>query len=81
MKSETVKVRSFAMRNEAEFAQQLLRAEQIESQLKGDDASGWLPHISLSTGGFAIWVMKENLERASEILAGRFDSDESSPES
>lgn len=76
MKTETTKVRTFALRNEAEFAQQLLRAEAIESQVKGDDASGWAPHISLATGGFSIWVLEENKDNAIEILAGRFDSDD-----
>ena len=70
--SRSTKVRTFAMRNEAEFAQQLLRAEDIESQVKGDDASGWAPHLSFSTGGFSIWVLEENKDRASEILADRF---------
>ena len=74
MESETLKLRSFAHRHEAEFARQLLRAEDIESQIKGDDASGWAPHIGLATGGFSIGVMKEEQERASEILADRFDN-------
>lgn len=74
MKTDTVKVRSFAYRNDAEFAQQLLHAEQIESQLKGDDASGWLPNIGLGTGGFSLWVMEGNEEKALQILADRFDS-------
>ena len=74
MKTETLKLRTFAHRNEAEFAQQLLRAEQIESQLQGDDASGWAPHIGLATGGFSIWVMEDEQQRAAEILADRFDT-------
>ena len=73
MSSKTVKVRTFALRNEAEFAKQLLRAENIESQVKGDDASGWVPNISFATGGFSVWVLEENEERATEILAGRFE--------
>jgi hypothetical protein len=78
MRSDTEIVRSFANRNEAEFAQQLLRAHGIESQVKGDDASGWLPHLSLASGGFALRVMTENHDAASEVLADRFDSTDES---
>jgi hypothetical protein len=74
-------VRTFAIRTEAEFAQQLLSAEGIVSTLWADDGGGLLVHAPTAlnptymTFGVQLHVPAEQAERAKSRLAcARSDS-------
>lgn len=69
MHADLVPSASFALRHEAERAQQILATCGIPSEIRGDDASGWAPHIGLATGGIALWVQRDRLEEAMRVLA------------
>ena len=73
MDSELIAVRTFSYRPEAERAQGILEASGIPSHIRGGDASGWLPHIGLGTGGMALMVAQADCETAEKVLAEILD--------
>jgi hypothetical protein len=64
-------VATFPTRTEAEVAQGLLASAGIDASVAADDAGGAFP-FALS-GGAEVLVDENDLEAASEILAGRTD--------
>jgi len=68
MNSDLIPVRTFSFRPEAERAKQVLEASGIMSVLRGDDASGWAPHIGFATGGVTLLVHQDDLEQSQKIL-------------
>jgi hypothetical protein len=68
MNADLVPVRTFSYRHEAERAQQLLQSAGIASIVRGDDASGWVPHIAFGTGGMTLLVNPADFEEAATLL-------------
>jgi len=62
--SEAEVVRVFRYRHEAEFAQQLLAASDIDSIVSADDAGGWQPLIMR----VRLLVRTADAQRAREVL-------------
>ena len=69
MRKGSTVLTTFSMRTDAEIFQHFLVAAGIESEIQGDDASGWAPHVGFSTGGLSVSVKNEDLEFASDLLA------------
>jgi len=69
MNSNTITVATFAYRPEAERALLQLEASGITAVLRGDDASGWAPHLGIASGGIKLDVPKEQESDARALLA------------
>ena len=67
--SDTVTVATFNYRPEAERALLQLEASGIIAALRGDDASGWAPHLGIAGGGIKLIVSKEQEADARALLA------------
>ena len=65
---ETVLLRSYRYRHEADLARALLDAANIRSVLVGDDAGGMGPHI-MSDNPIRLYVAAESAAEAEEVLA------------
>jgi hypothetical protein len=65
-------VASFATREEAESAQELLRNAGISSILQADDVGGLVPSTFI---GHTVLVSPRELEKAQEVLEGRTGSE------
>jgi hypothetical protein len=66
-----VPVAGYATRSEAEIVQGLLASAGIDSSLAADDAGGAYPFVL--SGGAQLLVDEDDLEAASEVLAGETD--------
>ena len=66
-------IRTYSYRHEAELAQTLLQTEEIESEIRADDAGGLGVGLAHS-GGVRIFVDEKDARRAREILAVGEDS-------
>ena len=51
----------------AEHAQSILQEENIKSVVSGD-SGGWAPHLTGHAGGVQLFVIEEEVERATELL-------------
>lgn len=60
----------------AEAAVSLLQSEGIEAIVRADDAGGELPNLDLARGA-RVFVSRENLERARELLNAGLKEEES----
>ena len=65
--SDLVCVRTFANRMQAEYAESILKAEDIQSMVTAD-SGGWLPHLAHASGGVRLLVLQETLDRAAALL-------------
>ncbi len=65
--TELVVVRTYLNRIDAELAQGVLEASDIESMIRADDAGGLRPGLWMS--GVEVLVRIEDAERAAGILA------------
>ena len=65
---DTVLLRSYRYRHEADLARALLDAAGIRSVLVGDDAGGMGPHI-MSDNPIRLYVASESASEAEEVLA------------
>jgi hypothetical protein len=63
----TVAVRAYGTRDEAEYAQSVLEEAGIPSVLNASDCGGMTPFLT-SEAGVVLLVLKEDLERARELL-------------
>jgi hypothetical protein len=66
-----VPVAGYATRSEAEIVQGLLASAGIESSLSADDAGGAYPFVL--SGGAQLLVDEDDVEAASELIAGETD--------
>ena len=62
-----VVVRTFLDRAEAELAHSALEAAGIDSVVRGDDAGGLRPDLSM-TRGVALLVREEDVDEADDVL-------------
>jgi hypothetical protein len=66
-----IPVAGYATRSEAEIVQGLLASAGIESSLSADDAGGAYPFVL--SGGAQLLVDEDDVEAASELIAGETD--------
>lgn len=66
--SDTVCIETFPNHIEAGLAQSLLEEYGIKTMLTSDDAGGMRPDLAFTSGGFRLFVLQENAERALSIL-------------
>jgi len=66
--SDLVCVMTFPNRLEAEYAQGILESEGIRSMIQADDCGSLRPDMLLLTEGVRLFVLKDQAERAAEIL-------------
>ena len=64
---DTVMIRAYRYRHEADIARSMLDAAGIRSVLVGDDAGGMGPHI-MSDNPIRLYVAAENVAEANEVL-------------
>jgi len=69
---EIVLLKEYSSELDAIFARTLLDSEGIEAMIFKDDAGGMEPQFQL-TRGVCLMVRKEDLERATELIAGLED--------
>ena len=67
--NDSISLRSFQIRENAEIARGLLEEAGIDALLTSDDAGGAFPSIFLSGQGFMLFVAPDDEERAREVLA------------
>ena len=72
MTGRQVPVAGYATRSEAEIVQGLLASAGIESSLSADDAGGAYPFVL--SGGAQLLVDEDDVEAASELIAGETDA-------
>ena len=68
--SDTVIIKTYLTRLDAEMAQSLLEANNIKAIVEGDDCGGLQPNIALVSGGFDLIVSQADSETAKELLGG-----------
>ena len=68
--SETVCVRTFGSRAEAEIARGILEAAGIQAMVLADDAGGMHPQLGFTSGGVKLMVLSDIQERAATLLRG-----------
>ncbi len=66
--SETVCVRTYGTREEAEFAASILEEAGIRAMVSADDCGGMRPHLAFISGGVKLLVLPEHAERAVALL-------------
>jgi len=66
--SDTVCLKTFQYRHEAELAIGILESNGINAFVSGDDYGGAGPHILQATGGAKLMVLEDDAEKALEIL-------------
>jgi len=66
--SDLICIKKYETRAEAELAGEVLAAAGIESLVGADDCAGWLPPLTLVTGGARLLVNKDDELRACKIL-------------
>ena len=71
MTGRQIPVAGYARRSEAEIVQGLLASAGIESSLSADDAGGAYPFVL--SGGAQLLVDEDDVEAASELIAGETD--------
>lgn len=71
MTGRQIPVAGYATRSEAEIVQGLLASAGIESSLSADDAGGAYPFVL--SGGAQLLVDEDDVEAASELIAGETD--------
>jgi len=64
----SVILKTFMYRHEAEMAKGLLEDNSIEAIISADDMGGYRPHLSLSMGNVRLLVRSQDFERARDIL-------------
>ena len=72
--SQLIKIRIFLYRHEAEMAKELLERQGIKVLLNMDDCGGTRPHLAYS-GGAALLVMEEDVQKARELLNNAYGED------
>jgi putative signal transducing protein len=72
--SNTVCIKTFQFRHEAEFAKGILESNRIDAFVSGDDYGGAGPHILQATGGAKLMVMEDDAEKSLDIL-DNYDSE------
>ena len=77
MNEDSVLLRAYPSRQEAEIAQQMLISADIPTRMTDDDAGGWAPHVGFAAG-FILYVLQSDLECA-RALINVDDSSESVP--
>src|SRR5262249_36560721 len=66
--SETVCVKTYGSRGEAELARNVLESAGIRAMVLADDIGGVGPQLGFASGGVKLMVLSENLERATALL-------------
>ena len=74
MSGRLVPVASYPTRDEAEVVQGLLASAGIDASVSADDAGGAFPFVL--SGGAQLFVAEEDVEAASEVLAGQPEAKE-----
>jgi putative signal transducing protein len=69
-----IQVAAYPTRDEAEVVQGLLASAGIEASVSADDAGGAFPFVL--SGGAKLLVAEEDVEAASEVLAGQPEAKE-----
>lgn len=72
--SQLTKISTFLYRHEAEMEKELLERQGIKVLLSIDDAGGTRPQLAYS-GGAALLVMEENVQKARAFLDDAFGED------
>ena len=72
--SQLIKIRRFLYRHEAEMAKELLEGQGIKVLLNIDDGGGTRPQLAYS-GGAALLVMEEDVQKARDLLNNAFGED------
>jgi hypothetical protein len=67
MSEDSVLLKTYSSRQEAEFAQQFLKSSDILSRMADDDGGGWSPHVG-AAAGFSLFVLQSDFERAKALI-------------
>lgn len=62
------KLKVFAYRHEAEMVRELLEKEGIKCIIMADDVGGYRPDVALARGGVGLFISKDNVSKAKEVL-------------
>ena len=72
MSGRLVSVATYPTRDEAEVVQGLLASAGIDASVSADDAGGAFPFVL--SGGAQLLVAEDDVEAASQVLAGKPDA-------
>jgi hypothetical protein len=64
-----VEVGTFTLLSDARMVEALLRSEELDVHLQGQDIVGAMPHMADALGGVSVYVPGDAAERARELIA------------
>jgi len=75
----TVQITAFNTRVEADMAVARLADAGIKSFVMADNLGGTFPQMQMATGGFKVFVLNEDLERAKAVMTEHYPPIQSNP--